>query len=437
MPYELFIALRFLRGRRGATRVTALAALLGVACGVGALIFALALANGFREELRDKILRGTAHVTLTRVGVSPAEAEWRGTVARLRRVGGVADASATTYAGALLSGPEGAAYTVLRGVDPESTRAKAELRRSLTLGAVENLFTGQVESGGARLRHGVAHELTPADEGDEAEEETPLPVIVGAELARRTGLDGVGDEGLLITGEQSASDRREFVTRERRVRVVGLFRSGLYDYDAAWSYAPLADSLSLAGAAQGAPVISVEAADIYATNEVATSARREAGPGWAVVDWREANRPLFAALELERRTVAVIIALIVLVAALNITATLVLVVFERRTEIATLGALGATPRGVSLIFLIEGALVGAVGAALGVALGLAACYVCERFGLVRLPPDVYSLSAVPLRPRPVEVALAALAAFGISLLATLYPARAAARVRPAEALRYE
>ncbi len=165
--------------------------------------------------------------------------------------------------------------------------------------------------------------------------------------------------------------------------------------------------------------------------------REALGPTWAAVDWREANRPLFEALALERRTVALIIMLITVVAALNITTTLALVVVERRADIAVLSTVGARAPSVTLLFMIEGAVIGAVGALAGVALGLAACWAAERFQLVRLPPDVYSLSAVPLHPHAADVLAAALAAFAVSLLATLYPAWQAARVRPAEVLRYE
>ncbi|HEY1402665.1 MAG TPA: FtsX-like permease family protein, partial [Pyrinomonadaceae bacterium] len=155
------------------------------------------------------------------------------------------------------------------------------------------------------------------------------------------------------------------------------------------------------------------------------------------VDWQEANAPLFAALQLERRTVALIIALIMFVAALNITTTLALVVVERRADIAILGAMGARAQSIMLVFICEGAIIGATGAGLGVALGLAACFLGDRYELVSLPADVYSLSTIPFHPRARDVALAALAAFVISLLATIYPARAAARLKPAEALRYE
>lgn len=423
MPYELFLALRYLRVRRGrrVARWTALAAVAGIACGVAALIVATALANGFRDELRDKILRGTAHVTLSREGGLSVE-EAVTAAGRVRRVGGVRDASATTYEGALLSGPGGAAYTLLRGLDGTSARSLEEVRATVTAGAADSL---------AHVQGGEPSRV----EGDE---EGPLPIVVGEELAARTGLARVGEEGWILTG--SARDGGVgggFEPRARRVRVAGLFRSGLYDYDSAWTYVPLAEVGRVAGSILSSTVVSVEARDMEESVEVARRARAELGAGWDALDWREANRPLFAALALERRTVGLIIMLVTVVAALNITTTLALVVVERRADIAVLSTLGARAPSLTLVFVIEGAIVGAAGALAGVTLGLAACFVADRFGLVRLPPDVYSLSAVPLHPHASDVLLAALAAFAVSLLATLYPAWQAARVRPAEVLRHE
>jgi lipoprotein-releasing system permease protein len=428
MPYELFLALRYLRVRRGrrVARWTALAAVAGIACGVAALTVATALANGFRDELRDKILRGTAHVTLSRGGGLSVE-EAVAAAARVRGVGGVRDAAATTYEGALLSGPGGAAYTLLRGVDGTSARALEEVRATLTAGAADSL----------------AH--VPGGEPSHARDEEaagPLPIVVGEELAARTGLARVGEEGWVLTGAARAGGGGigaggGFEPRARRVRVAGLFRSGLYDYDSAWTYVPLAEVGRVAGPALSSTVVSVEARDMEESAEVARRARAELGAGWDALDWREANRPLFAALALERRTVGLIIMLVTVVAALNITTTLALVVVERRADIAVLSTLGARAPSLTLVFVIEGAIVGAIGALAGVALGLAACFVADRFGLVRLPPDVYSLSAVPLHPHASDVVLAALAAFAVALLATLYPAWQAARVRPAEVLRHE
>src|SRR2546423_746208 len=434
MPYELFLALRYLRARRGrrVARWTALAAVVGIACGVAALIVALALANGFRDELRDKILRGTAHVTLAREG-GGAITDARAVAERVRAVEGVLDAAPTTYEGALLSGPRGATYTLLRGLDAERPRARADVQSTLTRGSLGALFQNT---------------NTPQDESrtnspDGTQTGVPVPVVVGEELAARTGLTEVGDEGWVLVGVTTpASSGAEpqssgFEPRARRVRVVGLFRSGLYEYDSTWTYLSLEDVKPVVGATPSSTVVSIEARDIYASDEGARRVRASLGAGWATVDWRDANRPLFDALALERRTVALIIMLITIVAALNITTTLALVVVERRADIAVLRALGARARGVTLVFVIEGALVGAAGALAGVAAGLAACAAAERFQLVRLPPDVYSLSFVPLHPHSSDVLLTALAAFAVSLLATLYPARQASRVRPAEVLRYE
>ena len=263
-----------------------------------------------------------------------------------------------------------------------------------------------------------------------------MPVVLGEELAARTGLARVGEEGWVLA-VAARPDTRTLEPRATRVRVAGLFRSGLYEYDSAWAYVRLGAVASVLGAEPTSTAVSIEAEDMEESAAVARRVREALGPGWTTVDWREANRPLFEALALERRTVALIIMLITVVAALNITTTLALVVVERRADIAVLSTVGARAPSVTLVFMIEGAIIGAVGALAGVALGLAACWVADRFQLVRLPPDVYSLSAVPLHPHAPDVLAAALAAFAVSLLATLYPAWQAARVRPAEVLRYE
>jgi lipoprotein-releasing system permease protein len=429
VPYELFLALRYLRARRGAgrtgARVTAAAALAGVACGVAALVVASALAGGFRDELRDKILGGTAHATVARADGEPIT-DWRALAARLRPVEGVADIAPTSYAGALLEGADNSSYAVVRAVDQSSARDLAEIRRTLVAGSAEGLFrpvTRESEPG------------TKTRGGDE--DEPPAPVVLGAELAKRTGLIAVGDEGVLVTGEK-IDGPPGFATRSRTVRVVGIVRTGLFEYDSTWAYAPLDDAAEIAGAPKDSTAaLSVETSDIYRSPEVAARLRAALGAGFSVVDWQEANRPLFAALSLERRTVSIIVGLVILVAALNITTTLVLVVAERRADIAILGALGARPASVMAVFMIEGAIIGAAGALSGVALGLPACFVGDRYRLVSLPPDVYSLSFVPFHARASEAALAALVAFLICLAATIYPARRAAKLRPAETLRYE
>ena len=442
MPYELFLALRYLysRRRRPLARLTALAAITGVAFGVAALIVALALANGFRDEMRDKILRGTAHISLMRRDGQPVS-EWRALVARVRGVSGVEDATATSYDSALLSGQAGSAYAVLRGVDKESARALAEVRRTLVAGTIEPLLrdaqTGEQrravsQSPGTKSAGADGPAITSFEE---APSEAAMPgVILGAELAARTGLN-VGDVAQMVSGEATLTPLG-LAPRYRRVKVAGVFRSGLYEYDSAWIYVSLSDAASFAGQPpSSASVISIEVADIYNVAEVSARLREQLGPEYMTLDWQEANRPLFTALALERRMGLFIIALIILMATLNITTMLVLVVVERRSDIAILGAMGARARSIMCVFMIEGAAVGLVGALAGVLLGLVACFIGDRYRLVSLPADIYSLSYVPFHTRARDVALSAVIAFILSLLATLYPAHRAARVPSAQALR--
>jgi lipoprotein-releasing system permease protein len=389
---------------------------------VAALIVALALANGFREELREKILSGTAHVTVTQdSALSTAEA--RAVAARIRTLEGITNATPTFYEGTLLNGPDGSAYAVLRGADAESTAARAEIKRTLVNGSIEGLFPS------------AEHKASEEDRRASVDQE-PLPIVIGKKLAVSTGLSRVGDVGWIVTAERG-SNRDALRPLAASVRVVGTFETGLHEYDSAWAYISLDDGARVRGAEASPPVISVELADAFAGGDAATTIRELLGTGWTTDDWRDANRPLFAALELERRTVSIIILLIMLVAALNITTTLALVVVERRSDVAVLCALGAGARSVTAIFIIEGALLGAVGAVAGIVVGLVACVLANYFELVKLPSDVYSISSVTLNPHFVDVVLPAVAAFAMSLLATLYPARQASRVRPAEALRYE
>jgi lipoprotein-releasing system permease protein len=444
MPYELFLALRYLRARRPRrlARATALAAILGIAFGVAALIVALALANGFRDEMRDKILKGTAHITLMRRDAQ-AITDWRALSERIRGTEGISGASATTYDGALLGGRNGSVYAILRGLDRDNERAVAEVRRTLLAGSIEPLLnepspfqTGQnappISSSEEKRKAEIDSPITSFDE---VPSEAAMPgAILGADLAEHTNLH-VGDTATIVSGEATLTPLG-LAPRFRRVRVVGLFQSGLYEYDASWVYLSLETAASFAGADTPlASVISIETTDLYAVEQVSARLRAELGGEYTLVNWQEANRPLFAALALERRMGLFIIALIILVATLNITTTLVLIVVERRPDIAILSAMGARARSIMSVFIIEGTIIGILGIILGIALGLAACVVGNRYRLVSLPADIYSISNVPFHARAIDIALAAAIAFALSLLATLYPARSAARLRPAEALR--
>jgi lipoprotein-releasing system permease protein len=408
MPFEIFLALRHLRShqRRRLARATALIAIVGITVGMAALIVALALANGFRDEMRDKILRGTAHLTVMRSDGQPIS-NYKEVAARVERLPGVLTASGTTYDGAVIIGKRASAYAVLRGVDADSAPVKADVARTVIDGSAEDVFNGRAE---------------PQD----------LPrVVIGSELAARTGLK-VGDAAEVISAQAGASSGNN---GKRHLRVAAIFRSGLFEYDSTWIYLPLETASAISGDAHTAAVIGIQVGNIYDVKTTSAQVKQLLGSSYTTVDWQEANRPLFTALALERRIGIVIIGLIIFIAALNITTTLILVVVERRRDIAILNAMGATTKSIMSIFVIEGAIVGLLGAAGGVLLGAASVLLANHYQLISLPADVYSISNVPLSLNFRDLALAALVVFVLSVLATVYPARAAARIRPAEMLR--
>lgn len=410
MPFEVFLALRYLksRRRRRLARVTALVAIFGIAVGVGALIVALALANGFRDEMREKILRGTAHINVVRADGQPLR-DYQHVVQEIEKITSVTNAFGTTYDGAVIIGPKSSAYAVLRGIDTANTAVLKEINSSLTTGSSESMRAGQ-----------------HTDE--------PPAVLVGSELANRTGVQ-VDDIVELIPASSAAATRPGDVPFRRFVRVAGIFSSGLFEYDSTWIYLSLDVASRFAGADHAATVVSVQLADLYSTADTAARINNALGDSYRTIDWQEANRPLFTALALERRMGLFIIALIILVAAFNITTTLILVVVERGRDIGILRAMGVSSRSIMGIFMLEGAIIGAIGGILGVVLGTVICVLGNRYRLVSLPADVYSISNIPFHSQVRDVALAALVAFLLSLIATIYPARAAARVRPVEMLR--
>jgi len=396
MPYEIFLALRYLRSRRKRrlVRATSIAAMLGICMGVAVLIVAFALSNGFRLEMQQKILQGTAHLSVLRADGQPIENHAQ-LGDQLRQVEGVVSASATTYDGALARGSKSSGYVVIRGIDKDA--AQLAERQWLREGSFGSLF-----------------------------EQTQIPnAVVGSELAVRLGV-AMGEVFHVLPANGSA---------QRALRLAGTFHSGLFEYDSTWIYVGLETAGAFAGNAHAAAVMSVQVKEPDNVKQVAANITRQIGDSYTIVDWQQANQPLFSALALERRMGLFIIGLIIAIATLNITTMLILVVVERRRDIAVLSALGATRTGVMLVFIIEGAVVGALGAIAGVVTGFVACLIGNHFKIVSLPADVYSISNVPLVPRAVEMTIAALIAFALSVLATIYPARAASRMRPVETLR--
>jgi lipoprotein-releasing system permease protein len=409
MRFEFFVALRYLKAKRrqAVISVITVISVLGVMAGVGALVVALAINNGFREELESRLLGAMANINLVRPandGIKNYE-DLNARLSRLPHV--VADAPAL-YEEVLISGRSRAQGIVLKGVDPEREVRVADLLKRIKEGSPS----------------GLSQQFANAD-----------PLIIGKELAKYLGVF-VGDT-VLVTSPQGYLTPFEVVPKFRHFRVVGVFDSGFYDFDATWAFTNLQAAQRLFALANVVSVIEFKIDDIYQAPRVAEEIRRAAGRGFDTQTWMEQNHSLFSALKLERLVTILTIGLIMLVAALNILITLVMMVMEKNRDIAVLMSMGARKRQVWSIFTLHGLLIGALGSALGLSLGYSVCWAGQRYHLIPLQADVYALAWVPFHARPWDGVWIAAAALAISFLATLYPSLSAARLDPAEVLRYE
>src|SRR5215831_16445300 len=409
MRFELFVALRYLKAKRRQAVISVITVIsgLGVTAGVAALVIALAINSGFREDLERRLLGATANINLLR-SQNDGIRQYNDLAVRLGRLPHVAASAPALYEEVLISSKQRAHGVVLKGVD-----AEAELR-------VGDLLT-HVRDGSLA---GLSRTFSNAD-----------PILIGKELAKSLGVS-VGDT-LLVTSPQGYLTPLEVVPKFRHFRVVGVFDSGFFDFDATWAFTTLGAAQRLFDLANVVSVIEFKIDNIYDAPALADSIREAAGAGFETTTWMEQNRSLFNALRLERLVTILTIGLIVLVAALNIFITLAMMVMEKNRDIAVLMSMGAKSRQVWAVFTLHGLLIGAVGTLLGLGLGYGASWLGNRYKLIHLQADVYALAYVPFHPRPWDGAWIAAMALAISLVATLYPSLSAAKLNPAEILRYE
>ncbi len=409
MKFELFVALRYLAAKRrqAAVSVITLISVVGVMAGVAALVVALAINNGFRREMEQRLLGASADINLLRTsndGIKNYEA----LTERLSRLPHVVATAPGLYEQVLISSHSRAQGVVIKGVDPAREVKVGNLLRRLTEGSLD----------------GLAQNYPDAD-----------PLIIGKELAKSLGVL-VGDT-VMVTSPQGYLTPLEVVPKFRHFRVVGVFDSGFYDFDASWAFTNLRAAQHLFDLASIASVIQFKVDDIYQAESVAEEIRKAAGAGFETSTWMEQNRSLFNALRLERLVTVLTIGLIEVVAALNIFITLTMMVMEKHRDIAVLISMGARQRQVWAVFTLHGLLIAALGTAAGLGLGYGLSWVGGHYKLIPLDAQIYSLSSVPFYAQPLDGVWIALAALVISFISTLYPARAAARVNPVEILRYE
>jgi len=406
--FELFVARRYLRAKRkqAVISIITVISVLGVAAGVMALVIALAINNGFRNMLQGSLLGAYAHVNVMEKEPGPGIEDWPATIAKLRKLPHVVAASPALYGQVYLIGasPDGA---VLKGIQTEAEVKTSDMLRNLKAGSLDNLKT----TGG-------------------------LPgIILGAKLAQTLGTTMNGVIKVICPDREITpfGPRSEVY----RFRVVGLFESGFYEIDSAWAFTSLGSAQTILSVGDVVNSIELKLDDIYRAPEVARLADQAVGPRLAAQTWMEQNKHILSALNMEKAVTWVTIGLIVLVAALNILITLVMMVMEKYRDIAILVSMGAQAAQIRRVFQFQGVLIGAVGTALGLAAGHTLSFLADKYRWIRLDEEVYQLSYVPFDPRWVDSIWIAALAILISFVATLYPARAASRIAPAEALRYE
>ena len=412
MRFELFIAMRYLRAKRRQAVVGVITAIsvVGVAAGVASLIIALAITNGMRRDLQERLLGSTSHVELMRIAADGIR-DWRPLLARLRKLPHVTAAAPGLYGQVLISRGTRSGGALVKGVLPKDERTVGDLLQSVA--------------------EGSAAELEPVDSTVEG---LP-PIVLGKDLAETIGA-GVGDTGL-VTSPQGELTPLGLVPKYQRFRLEGIFRSGFYQYDSSYAFMRLADAQRLFNEPDLISVISFKVDDLYHADRVGRTIEEAAGKGFETTNWMEQNRELFRALQLEQVVTFIVLALIVCVAALNILIALTMMVMEKTRDIAVMMSFGVTAAQVRRVFLLQGLLISVIGTALGLIVGYGLSWAGGHYQFIKLDASVYSIDHLPFAPKFVDALIVTAVSLGVSLVATLYPSASAAKVLPAEALRYE
>jgi lipoprotein-releasing system permease protein len=416
MKYEWFIGLRYLKAKRKQTFISIITiiSIVGVAVGVMTLIVVLAVMNGFEKTLKEKILGTQAHLVVLKANQQGMD-HYEEILKQVQDVKGVVSAAPFIFNQVMLSSESSVSGVVIKGIDPDRVGKVTELAHNMKAGRLQDL-KGESDFPG---------------------------IILGAELAKHLGV--TLNDAIQVVSPLGTMTPMGMMPKMKRFRAVGIFYSGMYEYDNTMAYVSLESAQKFFGMGARVTGIEIKSKDIYNVKEIGKEIRQKLGFPFWTKDWMEMNRNLFSALKLEKIAMFIILVLIVLVAALNIISTLIMVVMEKSKDIAILKSMGTPSKGILRIFIIEGGIIGVVGTALGTILGLGIAlnldkivgFLENRFGFKIFSPDIYYIEKFPSQVNPMDVGLIIMTAILISLLATLYPSWRASKLDPAEALRYE
>ncbi|HLZ40832.1 MAG TPA: FtsX-like permease family protein [Candidatus Sulfotelmatobacter sp.] len=436
MRFELFIARRYLRAKRRQAFIGIITAIsiAGVAAGVASLVVALAINNGFRQDLQQRLLGSTSHISLQRIADDGIK-NWPSLMERLSKEPHVVAAAPAIFEQVLISRGPRARGAVLKGMIPKYERQVGDLLNSVTQGSAAPLEAQSPNANSTADEASAAPQSPDSLAGVQQRVAAMPPIVLGKDMADNLGAT-VGSV-VLVTSPQGELTPFGMVPKYNRFRVVGIFNSGFFDYDSSWAFARLSDAQQLFGLGDLISVIEFKVDDIYKAGEISRELEDAAGKGFMASNWMEQNKALFHALSLEKLVTYITIGLIVLVAALNILISLIMMVMEKTKDIAVLMSMGTRRAQVRNVFIAQGVLIGVIGTAIGLVLGYAISYAGGHYHVISLSPEVYSIDYVPFAPRVVDGAWVALFSVIVSFVATLYPSWSAARILPAEALRYE
>ncbi len=405
MRFELFVAKRYLTAKRKQAFISfiTLISILGITIGVMALVIAIALITGFQEDVQDKILGATSHIMVSDLSGDGLK-DYLGLMERIRGLKGVVSVTPVVYSQVLINGPSRSSGALLKGID-----FGLEMKNSTWL---------------RKLESGSVPQAGPQD-----------GLLLGREIAFTIGA-GQGDSVTVLTTASRLSPMGLF-PKTKRFKVSGIFNTGLYEFDSSTALVPLEAAQRFLGFEKKVTYLQVKISNIFEAESIGERIKEGLPPLAYVTTWMELNRSLFSALKLEKNIMFLTITLIVFVAALNIIATLILMVMEKTRDIGILMAMGATARQIRRIFFLQGALIGVVGTTMGVLLGLAWCWMANTFRLIRIPVDIYQISYVPFRLGGFDLILIIGVSLAISFLSTLFPSHRAAKTDPVVALKYE